>query len=569
MEASGTFNRLAQGLTIEERYGLLGKLNSQTDFSKEPLYQDTTAEGQGSSVEEKYALLPWYYHLLFLIIAIFRGCSPVKIYEDRLVADAGRAIDAEAPGFYDYRQRLLLPDFHSKLAQLKEGARFFYTALDSSVNRDKGAFFVFLGSLEMGDLHRILTDETSPKFLAGKNPGADDMELRRIAIRIMEESFEVITEEQRSAMYHNARSLYCLRELSAFLFDRVLVAFAENPVFSGPVCSAPAVKDRLILLNNILFSMKKPPAMTLLESMFIFILQEQVENPGFDINEEICGLLVKAERALIAVRDFNKHIPLTRILRCADRNMSLVPKSISGGEDWFAIYRDCWRRQIEAQYAEYMRDRRYRELEEAFRDFFHDAELSPLSSLASDTNSGGFPLDCGLRLSFLLGFYSQVFIPELNKVLRTIVLDGEFVNRENRVEFTETYNAIMKIEESINKFDGDLSPGGDLGRRYTHVSGEITALQIKRRRVQLVLEEAAAKAEGIITETSEAIGGMIALINGILKRETSGKYNTLRNFTQLAGKGNEFVLGLQEAAEKCQKALDILKSIEAMEAVNQ
>jgi hypothetical protein len=566
MDESGTFNRLSSELSLEERGNLLKKLASQSEISQEPLYEENPGFlASPADIEKQYAKAPWYYRLFYWILGFFMSKPPLKVYEERLVAKLGREIKTRNPELYDYERDVLLPEFHKKLTELKQGSRFFYTALDVSVNRDKGAFYAFLASLEMGEIHRRLSTETDPAFIVEGNPKAFETELRQIALRAMEDSMSVISEEQRGLMYQNARSLYCLKELSSFLFDRVLMSFIFESAHSGPVCSIGLVKDQLVTLNNILFSLKHIPSMPLLESLFIFILQEHEQEAGFNMETEIRKLLSQAEESLVIIRDFNRDVPLTRILRCAERNIALSPKAISGGEDWFKVYQEYWKRHTELRFSEYMRVRRQRDLLNDFRTFLKGTNLKILNFIRSDYNQDGIPSGCGLSLSFLLTFYSAVFISDINKVLRQILIDGDFYKRENRTDFTESYNELIKLEDVIKKFEAELSPSGEYGKRYTMAKGDMSSLPIKRRKVQIVVEEVSDEAKRIISRTREAIHTMLDILNGVLKKDPTSKYDTLANMATMSGRTTVFVDGIADTIQKLQRTLQLLDDIDIME----
>jgi hypothetical protein len=564
MEA-GTFNRLVSELSLEERNRLLDRLNNQSSLSRDPLYEEP-ADIPSFNLDEEYKHVPWYYYLFFVVLGFFKKRTPRQIFTEYMISKLGRIIDAKAPDFYNCQRDLLLPEFHKHLISLKEGARFFYTALDSSINRDKGAFYAFLASLEMEEVHRYLSTETDPAVIAGKSPSLSEAELRQTAFKAMEDGMAAITGEQRKTMYNNTRLLYCLKEVASFLYDRVILAFARDNEAKGPVCTARVVEDQLFLLNNILYSLKEIPPMTLLESLFVFILQEHTGEPGFEINTEMKNLLVKAESSLSAIREFNKQAPLTLILRCTSRDMSLSPKAVGGGEDWFVVYRDYWKRRIEAQFAEYMRLRRHRDLTNSFRYFLKGTNLKVLSNVVSDSSPDGMPIKKAFALSFLLTFYSVVFMGDINKTVRPILIDGEFYKRENRTEFTEAYNELIKLEDVIHKFEAEISPGGDYGKRYYQARSDMSSLQIKRRKIQLVMEDANRDAERIVERVQEAIQTMINVLNGIIKKDPNGKYDTLGNLSHLAGRGASLINGVIDAIQKLQKTLQLLDDIDTMES---
>jgi hypothetical protein len=243
-----------------------------------------------------------------------------------------------------------------------------------------------------------------------------------------------------------------------------------------------------------------------------------------------------------------------------------VPKEISGGEDWFMVYREYWKRHIEALFSDYMRNRRHQELLNSFRYFLKGTNLKILGNTVSDSNPDGMPVTGAFALSFLLTFYSVVFMADINKILRPILIDGDFYKKENRTEFTESYNDLIKLEDEIKKFERNISLGGDFGKRYYQARQDMSSLPVKRRKIQIVIEEAADEAAKIMGRARTASRNMINILNGILEKDTKGKYDSLSNLSKLAGRGTQFVEGIAETAQKFQKVLQLLDDIESMEA---
>jgi hypothetical protein len=563
MDGGGTFKRLARELSPGERESLLQRVRSQFILNKDPLYTDK--ELPTVDVEDEYARLPWYYHVGFFILSFFSAKPSLKLYQDRKITKLGRIIDSQAPGFYNHSRSLLLPEFYKELVELKESARFFFNALDVGVSRDRGAFYVFLGSLEMEDIHNSLDQRTDPGTIVEQNPGMTSLELCRLAYRKMEDTIDMINEDQRTAMYEDIRFLSCLKQLASFLFDRVIMAFNHDPSAGGMTCSALVVRELLVNLNNILCSFKKIPSMSLFGSLFVFMLQEKMNEPGFDINEETQKLLAKAERSLTAIRKFNRTVPLTLIVRCASRDLSLSPVLIGGGEDWLALYRDYWKRLIKDRFTRYLRTARFREIQESCRSFFKGLNLKVLENAESETNPDGIPVKEAFSLSFLRTYYAVMFAKDNAAVLNTILLNGEFYNRDNQLDFSSSYNELNKLEEVIGGFDNLISPSGELGLRYAAAREEITSLTLRRRKVQGILDDAALAAAQIIKQSKAALITMGDVLNGIIKKDSGSKYDTLINFSALTGKGTVFTDGLFNAAQNVRTALTILDEIKRLE----
>ncbi|MDR2617894.1 MAG: DUF5312 domain-containing protein [Treponema sp.] len=566
MSDSDTLERLATRLSLEERHEFLEKLKAQSSMSVEPLYTAGVEEKDGDSgLEGQYARLPWYYRLLFFILSFFKNKLPKELFQEGRIGKLGREITAGYPRLFDNQRNQLLSGFYDLLESLKTDVRFFFDALDVSVNKDRGSFYAFLGSLEMQDIHRRLEIETAPGYVEQKNPRKSAAETRQLTFHTMEEIFAGISEDQRRVMYFNARSLFCLKELASFLYDRVLGAFGTDPQRKEMACSIFVVKDMLGTLNNILFSLRSPPNLTLLESLFIFILQERSAGPDFDMDKEIKSLLGRAENSLETVRTFNRQVPLIPLLRYANRDISLCPKAISGGEDWFAVYRDYWRHHIEEQFAAYNQCKRREEILKLFDQFFGGKELLILKNVLSETNPDGVPVPGVFILSFLLTFHEAVFMTDINPVLRPILTDGVFFKRENYIEFSEAYNNLYKLGGDIKNLDAKLDPEGEYGKRYALAKQDMSSLPVKRRRIQMALDDASGELGQILNRAREAMQLFLSLLAGIVRREPEGKYDSLSNLEDVEAQTPGFMNRLVSVIQRFHDTLDLLANIELME----
>jgi hypothetical protein len=565
MEGSGTFDKLVAELSIGERRELLSRLRSQDAVSETPLFSagDLPAKVE---LERRFSECPWYYRLFLSFLGIFKNKPPLRVFEDRLLGKLGAKIETHSPGLYNHRHSLLLGGFHEELRSLKESARFFYDALDGSVVRDKGSFFAFLASLELDFIHRRLSTEADPFSYAATNSQATESDIRQATSHALEAILQSIDEDQRALMYRNVRSLLCLKELASFLFDRALSAFSFNADGQEPTCPAYLLQDQLSSLNNVLFSLEFPPSLTLLESLFVFDLQDRVDEDGFDLIAETRTLLLRAEEALSRIREFNQRVPLTAIVRCTTKNLEYLPHSITGGEDWFAVYRDFWRKHQEQAFASLIKGRRRDQLSEGIGAFLKGKTPPRLEYAASAANPDAIPVHSSFAISFLAAFHRIIFVEEINKPLKTILIDGEFYRRENRSEFTEAYNEILKLGDAICFFDSKLAPAGDLGKRYDFARAEVTALPAKRRKLQLVMQEADAEAQAIISNAMKSLRTLANVLGGVVGEETGGRYDSLANIGGLTARNGSLLPSLRNAVQKIEKTIQMMGDIESMES---
>jgi hypothetical protein len=562
MSEDQTFGKLVAELPFDERMDLLDKFKSQSAVSKAPLYDDNRHEGIIDFLGEDYGHLPWFIRILYKLQGLFKGKSPKQLFDSYQVGRVGKLINNQAPGLYDYRTDLLLPGMHEKLTELRDAARFFYRVLDRSINHDKEAFYAFLASLEMGAMHQHLETHTDPDYLASHNPDVLDGPLRQLALNNLTDSIQTIGEKEKSFMYANVRSLSCLKALGAFLFDRLILNFSTTKKFQGAVCTGRFVKDLLISLQDVLFSLKQPPSMALLESLFIFNLQNQQNELSSSVDAGMERLLAQAENSLEKIRDFNRHVPLALILRCVNRNVRVEPHDIGGGEDWFVIYRDYWKQQIDKKFDTYVRKHRYENLIEIFSTFFKEKSLNLLENAESPQNPDGFPIPNVYSLSCLKSFFQMTFIEDLNQYLSVILLEGIFYRKEKQSLFTESYNDILKVGDIIQHFEYKITPEGDYGKSYfVNIGKDASPSSLKLRKRQAAIEDAVKEARQIVSMTRKAIVNMVNILSEVIDEKADAPVNLSYISNRVPG----FTKGLPGAISQMQQFLQLLNAINDIE----
>ncbi|GMO24987.1 MAG: DUF5312 domain-containing protein [Termitinemataceae bacterium] len=568
MAKKDTFESLTSSMVQDDKLKLLEKIMARTELPQRSLLDEHAEVQPAETTDALFQRLSWFKKIIYIIIAFFKGKNSQSVFSDSLIAAEGRAIDAAYPGMYDYQHTLLKQDFQSELIKLKEAVRFFYSALDSSVNKASGDFFVFLGAAEMPEIDKALAEGTDPSVYCAEQPDIPITKLRRNALEFVESTVGAISDDHRNTMYQNARQLICLRQLSSFLFDRLILSFNNHNPEAGIACPVNPIKSLLITLNNILFSLKTTPSITLLSSMFIFIMQEHEGEDGFEVNLEMQKFTERAEKSLDVIRTFNRRIPITRILRCATRDMSLQPVEISGGEDWFAKYRDSWLKKVSEQFNKYIIDNRREHISKLYKNLFGDFKIEPFENVQTNEQDEGVPVDEIQNISILLAFHKKIFMPEINIVLRPILINGEFEKKENRVEFTESYNVLIKLDDTIKNFTTKLLEGGEFGKRWEQLTSDVQSVAIRRRKSQILFEEIRGIVGNIISETSEQLTCMERVLRGILNDKPDKKYESLTNLPVICGKGTTFMDGMTSGLKKLQEMIILVDEIKNIDNVD-
>jgi hypothetical protein len=560
MAQNDTFERLSSAMSEDDKLMLLQKLKENSDLSDRRLLEDEESPQQDDNVTQ-FARLSFFKKLILAIIGFFTGKSSMAVFISDTVTKEGRAIEIEFPGIYDYQHDLLKEDFQTELKKLKDAARFFYTALDSSVNKQQGEFFVFLGSAEMPEVNKTLLEGTDPCVYAMENPGESMQHLRKMALDFVDRTLSAIAADHRSAMYENAKSLLYLKQLSSFLFDRLILSFNKQSGEASVVCPVSLSKNQLTTLCNILFSLRSTPSITLLCSMFVFIMQEHKNEDGYDEEAEIQKFTARAEKALDTIRTFNRRIPITRILRCNLKDMSFIPKEISGGEEWFVKYRETWIKKVNNDFDFYGSEKRKEKIKKNYDDLFGALKIEAFDNVQSAENPDGIPVEGVENIKALLAFHKYIFMPEINIVLRPILIDGDFQKKENRIEFTESYNVLIKLDDTIKSFENKLAATGEFGKRWEQLNSEVQSVTVRRRKSSTLFEEIETIETNIIEGTYKQLVIMEKILSGITGLKKDATYGVLTNIETIAGKSTDFGEELISSLEKLKKMLTLMNEI--------
>ncbi|MDR2490938.1 MAG: DUF5312 domain-containing protein [Spirochaetaceae bacterium] len=568
MNDNETFNKLSGSLGRDEKVQLLEKLKSNTLITDEPIAAES--EKEDFNIDTLYAKLPWYKKILFFIIGLVLGKPKLEVFSANLINSMGKEIEVMFPGMFDWRNALLLPCMLQELVELKDAARFFSSALDSGVLANYGAFLIFLCSLEMPELHERLQKTAHPAPFFSSHPGLSDIKLKQIAISEAESVFNTLSDESRMLMYTNARALFCLKEIAFFLFDRLILAFqtGTHSQGAGQICPISVVRTQLGALNNILFSFKKMPSINLLTSMYVFVMHNIDNAKEIENDREMQKFTSGAEKALFTIRNFITKVPLTRLIRCGTKDLTYEPVEISGGEDWFSVLREKWLSIVTTNFNDYILHKKRTELISTLSAYFNGEALDPVEFIASETNPEGIPAKGDILLSFLLTFYRRIYMEEMHNLLRAILIDGEFIKKENRIDFTESYNSILKIEDMIKTVEKNLSSGGEWGKQWKQINQDVQSVAIKHRKTGMFFDEVNSAIDAIINSSKEAITTMRDVLSGITHTETGGKYDTLSNMSKFAGKGLEFSASLSSAVKKLKTAVQLISSMEEINVIS-
>ena len=157
--------------------------------------------------------------------------------------------------------------------------------------------------------------------------------------------------------------------------------------------------------------------------------------------------------------------------------------------------------------------------------------------------------------------------PKIAAVLKVIQLEGDFVLRETRVDFTNCYNDLVRQCDAIFSLNIKLADGGSHFETFESISTEkLRTIQNQARMDSLMLS-----IETEISMLSSQFGAtcreIISILEGILKIKKEVKQDVITNLSILQGIENQqYRANLQSAYETLCASLELLKELEGIES---
>jgi hypothetical protein len=539
METTSVFDRLVEELSREERRKLLSQIEDTVVLSAEPLQAEPEPETETEADSQlAFQNLNGFVRFLFRLKGLFSGKTGLEAYEESLLARIKKEIARRAPKIADFRHGVFLERMKTALEGLKASADFFLPYLLPPSERVRSEFIAFLARRRCEPLMKRLEDETDPRTIVTQRETATESDLKAEMDRRFLEIVGELPEEDRKALYLDCQSLDYLKAFAETDFDSIIGRFALSRLRGAVVCSFGEVAKRLLELADVLKSARLPPSKPALEALFLFAQKKELAGEN-ELADFLQREFLEAENALARIREFNRNVPLDLLARVLANDCNYRPAGLTGGEDWFVLFKKYWAARLHAVFKNYVQTLRTTAvMEKAFallgvRRFeeiknYHPAAYDPKLVVAHWRS-----------LSFILAFSKNMFTPKFLKSLKTLFLNGEFYKTENRIAFADVFNFLSTLGEKLLFFERRLAPAGEIGKAMAEVRAENVPPQATLKKLEPLLKRADAEALSLTEKTIDALKTLNKILNGILFAEAGGKFDTLSNLGYVGGKENE------------------------------
>ncbi len=556
--SNSVFDKLISDLTVEERHKMAEKMKTASVVSGEPLTREDSEEKIDYTVYVHNLTI--FERILIFLKSIFTSTEKDKVLGDYLITKLGRSIEKNNPGLILHNERVFTEKFYNEIISLRDSL---YTLRDTvlfALEINRMDFLSFLGGWFLPEIQQRFTDEADPWKLDLERNGLSNFEIRRELEFRMEDILGAVSEEDRRMMYRYSRSLHLLGVLLKFDFDRILNAFGPGSGKSGKSCRFSEVRKSIKELSNILHSLKYPPEQELFKAVFYYYMIQNNSDPE-DI-ESLNSYLETAENSMNAIRIFNKRVPMDNILKIIYRNINYNSVEISGGEDWYALYKKFWYKRFEVAMLKFTQEKKKTELLNENLNLLKAKSIQYLnyyrSGIWGDETYARFENSAAVVNTFLLSLYAQELLPALKLILE----DGKFYKEQNQRDYAASYTSVTQTLEKLKIIDSSLAPGGEYSQEIKTIKESDENDLIKIDRIKKLFQKVDGKVEEILREFISALSMMGRILNGITHGDIGGPYDTLSNLGYIGkGKNNDLISVLVKIGYTIDRFLDHFSSL--------
>lgn len=560
-----TFERLVSLIGEDERKALLEKmrpLEGDPDTRSLESVKDPSLNADEIVIEEALKQESLLYRFILWLRSILTSSSKEQLYNDDKIMALFRRINRDYPGLIDYRGALLLSIFYEKLVELRRAAEFFRPYVDA-IYENIGAFYVFLGSFAVPEVTQRMNAEVDPMSLPLDREVTG--ELRSSFLRKMEEIIKEIPSHRRAYLYQCAVSVDWLYQFTRLPFERFVGAFS-NGLSDSQVARFESVTGELNAFAKILCNGNTLPSEAV-EAIYLFSAKKMVPNSSEakDDDSRAKEFMDKSTAFMTIIHMFINSVPLRYLNKVVYNNIQWQPDQFTGAEDWFARYKEQWKKLFDEQWNRWLKEKRRAGLNKRLSENFGIEKIPLLPVRPWAHIWGGLEFHFENTAGFLLWFSSKKQ-NEVVEPLKTLLLEGQFVNKENRAEFANTLNDLSQISSRMYDFEEDLSDKGQTGLVFEKLASEhLRSLAAQSKIDTLLIEK-----EAIIKSTKNSFcncaRSVLNILNGIFAEKKDTRYDGIQNLASIQGSQNaNFRASLMQSQKVFAAALDVLKELEQID----
>lgn len=558
----GSFDELVAGISSDERKYLLAKINQNREHSF-PLVQPAREETDSFTLDIKLNSESFLYKFFLWIRSLISKKHKLEIYNDDLIRTLARKINKNHPGIVDMQNGLILSLFYEKLKELKNAADFFKPYFNI-FNENPGKFYVFMSTFIAPEIASSINAEADPYSVPFEKEGTK--EVRSSLLKKMEGILKDIPQKSRAVMYDAVKSLNWLKRFSELPYMHFLAQFTAI-VSENYTCPFTNAQTDFNALASVLSDARSIPNEAL-EALFLFPQRKGGATVELDQDTEksMREFLSKSAAGISMVQMFISTVPFFALGKVIFSDYDWQIETFGGAEDWFVKFKEEWKTVFDERWESWLRDRKKSQLADVLMEKFGILSFPELPYRPWANLWGGVPFRCEMTGGFLYWF-ATVKYEEVMGVLNVLVLEGVFLNNDNRAEFSEAMNKFAEINHQVQLFGESLNEKGSVGSVFAKLIADHVRTLKGQNMVNSIILNAETSVRGWESSFCDCCRTIEKVLSGILDDEkTDKKYESIQNLMTIKGRENRaYRDNLQAEREVLLESHKILAEIEPLD----
>ncbi|MBP5156332.1 MAG: hypothetical protein ILP18_00475 [Treponema sp.] len=565
---NGTFDRLAQGISSNERKDMLDKIKGP-DSQEEEAGLTQKKRKDVSVVEEErqeFALKlkkeTVFRRFWIWFKSLFSEMSVEEIYNEVLVSELAHDIERHFPDLLIYRRKVLFNSFYDKLLLLAKAADFFRPYL-KIFDRNPGYFYVELSKILMPGIVEEIETDSDPYQYPFSEP-LEESSIKELRQTLLEGLCSLGMENQRE-MYQYAQMLCWLGSFVKIPFDRIIRRFSATQdqtyvclfsqmrgdidEFARVMCNYVHIDERLI-------------------GAFVLFLQDTAEDPNLSeidsnaLREKNFRALASSQIAIIEM--FASNVPMEKMAKIVLNNYLYVAQPSGGGEDWLEKFSDFMKKSFEKRLKNWRADREKERLKGLLYEYFKQTSFPQFPCRPWEKLwTGAKPVN-SLSIGFVNYFVRKHFTDYMT-VLKGLSLEGDFSIKKNQKQLSVALDSFEQVSAYLDNLTNDLSSSGGYAKEFAVFEGIKTRNENSLGHINMIIAEIDDDCARIIKLFTSMCGEMDQLITGFVSGRSSPPFGCILNLGKILRRMGNVQELLKDIRLNFFCAFDLIGKLQAIE----
>ena len=575
MKESNSFERLVSTISQEERTSLLKKLKTSEKEEELGQLKPITDEKEytENSIQELLKNENLFTRIYLFIKSLFTSESVEYVYNDMLLKGRAKNIEKNHPTLLNYKEKVFTTGLYNQIYELSLVAHFFKPFINSYED-NRSLFYITLSGIVVPELTKRMDEEANPHN--SKMPPEDIISRRSSFAKKIDEIINDISVSEKNTILITIRAIEWLSAFCDLPFNKVLAKFTA---LSGSEFSLPFENGtkEFALFAKVLSTGTRFP-LEMFETFYILqntkkkIQSQNTTNPESETtafadtaDEEILkDFIEKSSEQIQLIKMYIQTVPVIDIARIAHNNILWQPEALERSEGWLIQLKSYWKKFFDDTWEQWLISVKKNMLLEQIKKLIGEENYPKLPYKPWAKIESIFSFQFEHSLEFIFAFFKTTY-PKHAAVLKEVLLNGDFVQRDNKTEFTDTYNALGQIEKSLHLLNEKLSFKGTYGQAFTKLHHEALITVQGQAKLKALLHSVEGEIKTLIVHFADSCRSMTSLIGGILHEEKNLRYASLKNIAEIWGNKNiEFRNQLHETRVDFLDSLEIIKELDSL-----